>query len=95
MLSRSLHSSPHSALSIVKVAITIWKTKQGVISSVQLTTKYLFNVDSDTQVKTKAYARQIISSVRVRTMRNKAENKKSGNKDEDWSNEMRYILKDV
>ena len=80
MLSRSLHSSPHSALSIVKVAITIWKTKQGVISSVQLTTKYLFNVDSDTQVKTKAYARQIISS--VRTMRNKAENKKSGNKDE-------------
>ena len=82
MLSRSLHSSPHSALSIVKVAITIWKTKQGVISSVQLTTKYLFNVDSDTQVKTKAYARQIISS--VRTMRNKAENKKSGNKDEDW-----------
>ena len=93
MLSRSLHSSPHSALSIVKVAITIWKTKQGVISSVQLTTKYLFNVDSDTQVKTKAYARQIISS--VRTMRNKAENKKSGNKDEDWSNEMRYILKDV
>ena len=93
MLSRSLHSSPHSALSIVKVAITIWKTKQGVISSVQLTTKYLFNVDSDTQVKTKAYTRQIISS--VRTMRNKAENKKSGNKDEDWSNEMRYILKDV
>ena len=93
MLSRSLHSSPHSALSIVKVAITIWKTKQGVISSVQLTTKYLFNVDSDTQVKTKAYARQIISS--VRTMRNKAENKKSGNKDEDSSNEMRYILKDV
>ena len=93
MLSRSLHSSPHSALSIVKVAITIWKTKQGVISSVQLTTKYLFNVDSDTQVKTKAYARQIISS--VRTMRNKAENKKSGNKDEDWSNEMRYILKVV
>ena len=80
MLSRSLHSSPHSALSIVKVAITIWKTKQGVISSVQLTTKYLFNVDSDTQVKTKAYTRQIISS--VRTMRNKAENKKSGNKDE-------------
>ena len=93
MLSRSLHSSPHSALSIVKVAITIWKTKQGVISLVQLTTKYLFNVDSDTQVKTKAYTRQIISS--VRTMRNKAENKKSGNKDEDSSNEMRYILKDV
>ena len=93
MLSRSLHSSPHSALSIVKVAITIWKTKQGVISSVQLTTKYLFNVDSDTQVKTKAYTRQIISS--VRTMRKKAENKKYGNKDEDWSNEMRYILKDV